>query len=86
MIHQSAYSHMGRVSQSAIKRRTQNRNTNPFDLLYNETECYICHNFGHKATECNLKENKTEPKMKYTAERNVWRKKESSHCNLVLSV
>jgi len=24
--------------------------------------------------------------MKYTAERNVWRKKESSHCNLVLSV
>ena len=24
--------------------------------------------------------------MKHTAERNVWRKKESSHCNLVLSV
>ena len=24
--------------------------------------------------------------MKYTAERNVWRKKERSHCNLVLSV
>ena len=68
MIHQLAYNHMGRVSQSAVKRRMKNRNTNPFDLLYNETECYICYNFGHKATKCNLKENKTEPKMKYTAE------------------
>ena len=77
---------MGRISPRAIRRRMQNRNANPFDILYNEPECYICDNFGHKVTDCNLKENKTEPSMKHTTERNVWRKKESSHCNLVLSV
>ena len=85
-MHQSAYHHKGHVVIPIGRRRIQNRNANLFDLLYNERECYICHNFGHKATECNLKENKTEPNMKHTAERNVWRKKESSHCNLVLSV
>jgi hypothetical protein len=33
-----------------------------------------------------LKYYKVELKMKYIAEQNVWRKKEKSHCNLVLSV
>jgi hypothetical protein len=33
-----------------------------------------------------LKHYKAELKTKYTVEQNVWRKKENSHCNLVLSV
>ena len=70
----------------AVKRRALNRNANPFDLLYNEPECYICHDFGHKAVDCKLKKNKTDPIMKHTAEPSVWKKKERSHCNLVLSV
>ena len=35
--------------------RTHNIHNNPFDLLYNESECYICHNYGHKTLECHLK-------------------------------
>jgi len=86
MIHQSAYHHTDRASLPTGRRRFQNRNVNRFECLNNELECYICHNFGHKATECNLKENKTESKPKNTAKRSVWKKKESHQCDLVLSV
>ena len=43
------------TTQFTTERRIHNRHTNPFDLLYNEPECYICHNYGHKALECHLK-------------------------------
>jgi hypothetical protein len=82
----TVYHHKGRVALPTDKRRVQHRNANPFDSLYNEPKCYNCSNFGHVATECNLKHYKAELKTKYTAEQNVWRKKEKSHCNLVLSV
>ena len=36
-------------TQFTTKRITHDRNNNSFDLLYNEPECCVCHNFGHKA-------------------------------------
>ena len=42
------------------RRRVQDINVNPFDLLYNEPECYVCHNFGHEGSECYLKDYKDE--------------------------
>jgi FtsZ-binding cell division protein ZapB len=82
----TTYHHKGRAALPTGRRRVQHRNANSFDSLYNEPKCYNCSNFGHVATECNLKHYKAELKTKYTAEQNVWRKKENSHCNLVLSV
>ena len=39
--------------------RRNARNIKSFELLYNRTECYICHNFGHKASDFHLKNYKT---------------------------
>ena len=47
-----------------------------FDLLYNEPECYVCHKFGHKASNYHLKDYKTDPRVNYSTENaNVWKKK-----------
>jgi hypothetical protein len=81
-----AYHHKGRAAIPTGRKRVQHRNANSFDPLYNEPRCYNCSNFGHIATECYLKHYKAESKTKYIAEQNVWRKKENSHCNFVLSV
>ena len=60
---------------------------NLFDLLYNEPECYICHNFGHKDSNCHLKDYKIDPRVNCFAESDkVWKKKENNKCGLVLSV
>ena len=74
-----------RTRQSASKqelhttqRITHDRYNNSFDLLYNEPECYVCHNFGHKASKCHLKDYKTDPRVDYSAESDkVWKKKEN---------
>ena len=57
---------MGRNVLTAARRRTHNRNINPFDLLYNEPVCFRCHNYGHKTVDCKLKENKADQSVKYT--------------------
>jgi hypothetical protein len=60
--------------------------TNHFDLLNNELECYNCHNFGHKAANCHLKNYKTDTKIKPLAKNvSAWKKKDSENCGLVLS-
>jgi hypothetical protein len=60
------------------------RCTNNFDMLNNEIECYICHNYGHKSIDFYLKE--YEPDSKSPAENvKFWNKKESDKCGLVLS-
>jgi hypothetical protein len=65
-------------------KRTHVKNKNCYDPLFNEPECYICHNYGHKATNCRLKN--YEPDLNPSA-KNVkgWKKKESDKCGLVLS-
>jgi hypothetical protein len=71
-----------RTKQSVSR---QHRN-NYFDPLYNEPECYICHNFGHKALDCHLKNYKVDPRINSSAENvKIWKKKESNKCGLVLS-
>ena len=75
------------TTQFTTKRITRDKNNNYFDLLYNEPECYVFHNFGHKDSNCHLKYYKTNPRMNYSAKRNkVWKKKENNKCVLVLSV
>jgi hypothetical protein len=57
---------------------------NNFDLLNNEIECYICHNYGHKSVDCRLRN--YEPDLNSPTENvKVWKKKESDKCGLVLS-
>jgi hypothetical protein len=70
-----------RNNQQSMSRQ---RCTNKFDLLNNEIECYICHNYGHKSIDCRLRE--YEPDSKSPAENvKFWKKKESDKCGLVLS-
>jgi hypothetical protein len=38
-----------RNNQQSMSRQRCNNN---FDLLNNEIECYICHNYGHKSVDC----------------------------------
>jgi hypothetical protein len=57
---------------------------NNFDLLNNDIECYICHNYGHKSVDYRLKN--YEPDLNSPAENvKFWKKKESDKCGLVLS-
>jgi len=75
------------TTQFTTKGITHDRYYKSFDLLYNEPECYVCHNFGHKASNCHLKDYKTDPRVNYSAESaKVWKKKENNKCVLVLSV
>ena len=47
-------------------RRTQEKHNNRYELLFSEPECYICHDYGHKATNCHLK--KYNPDQSLTVE------------------
>jgi transposase InsO family protein len=70
-----------RNNQQSMSRQRCNNN---FDLLNNEIECYICHNYGHKSVDCRLRN--YEPDLNSPAENvKVWKKKESDKCGLVLS-
>jgi hypothetical protein len=63
---------------------SRQRCNNNFDLLNNEIECYICHNYGHKYVDYRL--NNYEPDFNSPAENvKFWKKKESDKCGLVLS-
>ena len=75
------------TTQFTTERITHNRHIDPFDLLYNETECYIYHNFGHKALDCHLKNYKIDPRVNYSPRSaKVWKNKENNKCGLVLFV
>ena len=65
------------TTQCTTKGITHDRYNNSFNLLYNEPECYVCHNFGHKASNCHLKDYKTDTRVNYSAESDkVWNNKE----------
>jgi hypothetical protein len=67
-----------------VGKRTQIKHSNHYDPLFNELECYICHNYGHKAAYCRLKNYK--PDSNHRAEKvKVWKKNEYNKCGLVLS-
>jgi hypothetical protein len=66
------------------RKRTQIKHNNHYDHLFNELECYICHNYGHKDADCCLKNYK--PVSNHRVENvNVWKKKEDNKCGLVLA-
>ena len=70
-----------RNNQQSISRQHCNNN---FDVLNNEIECYICHNYGHKTIHCRLRN--YEPYLNSPVENvKVWKKKESDKCGLMLS-
>jgi hypothetical protein len=55
-----------------------------YDPLFNEPECYIFHNCGHKVADCRLKNYK--PDSNHRDENvKVWKKNEDNKCVLVLS-
>jgi hypothetical protein len=65
-------------------KRTHVKHNNHYDPLFDELECYICHNYGHKSIDCRLRN--YEPYLNSPAENvKVWKKKESDKCVLVLS-
>jgi hypothetical protein len=67
-----------------VGKRTQVKHNNHYDPLFNESECHICHNYGHKVVDCRLKN--YEPDLNPSAENvKVWKKRESDKCGLVLS-
>ncbi len=69
--------HRQHIKHSTTERRSNDKHVNLFDLLYKEPKCYICHNFGHKALDCRLKDYKPEPRISCTVEDvKVWNKRE----------
>jgi hypothetical protein len=65
-------------------KRTQVEHNNRYDPLFNEPECYTCHNYGHKAANYCLRN--YEPDLNPSVENvKVWKKKENEKCGLVLS-
>jgi hypothetical protein len=78
------------INHVMARRRTQVKHNkiyehnNRYDMLFSEPKCYVCHNYGHKATNCRLRNYK--PDLSPTAEKfKVWKKKEDDKCKLVLS-
>jgi hypothetical protein len=75
-----------RRSRNNKQSMSRQRFNNHFDLFNNELECYNCHNFGHKAANCHLKNYKVDLRIKLLARKaNTWKKKDSEKCGLILS-
>jgi hypothetical protein len=75
------------LRRSRINKQSMSRQPcNNFDLLNNEIECYNCHNFGHKAANCHLKNYKADPRIKFLDRKtNTWKRKDSEKCGQALS-
>jgi hypothetical protein len=67
-----------------VKRNNNYKHNNRYDLLFSELECYNCHNYGHKAADCHLKNYKSDL-IPTTENVKVWKKKVDDKCGLVLS-
>jgi hypothetical protein len=62
------------------KHNNSYEHNNRYDLLFSEPECYICHNYGHKAADCRLRNYK--PDLIPTTENvKVWKKKAYDKCD-----
>jgi hypothetical protein len=66
---------------------SRQRCNNNFDLLNNDIKCYNCHNFGHKAANCHLKNYKVDPRIKFLDKKaSTWKRKDIEKCDLALSI
>jgi hypothetical protein len=71
-------------SRNNQKSMSRQNCTNKFDLLNNDIECYISHNYEHKSIDYRLRE--YQPDSKSPIENvKFWKKKESDKYGLVLS-
>jgi hypothetical protein len=67
-----------------VRHNNNYEHNNRYDPLFGESTCYNCHNYGHKAVDCRLKN--YNPGLNSTAENvKVWKKKVDDKCGLVLS-
>jgi hypothetical protein len=89
-LRQPSNKHSQTMNHVMTGRRTQEKHNNGYehnnryDILYSEPECYICQNYGHKATNCHLK--KCNPDRNLTDENvKIWKKKVDDKCGLALS-
>jgi hypothetical protein len=64
-------------------KRTQTKHKNLYDHLFNEPECYIYHNYGHKPANYFLKNYKTDSNHRDENVK-VWKKNQDNKCGLVL--
>jgi hypothetical protein len=65
-------------------KKTQTKHNNCYYPFFNEPECYIFHNYGHKVVDYCLKNYK--PYSNHKDENiKVWEKNENNKCGLVLS-
>jgi hypothetical protein len=67
-----------------VGKRMPIKHNNHYDPLFNEPECYICHNYGHKVADCRLKNYKPDSNHR-SKNVKVWKKNEDIKCGLVLS-
>jgi len=70
--------------RTQVKHNNSDENNNRYDLLFSEPKCYICHNYGHKAANCRLRNFKRDSNPT-TENFKIWKKKEDVKCRLVLS-
>jgi hypothetical protein len=82
--HSKIMNHVMTGRRTQEKHNNRYEHNNRYDLLYSESECYICQNYGHKAENCHLK--KYNPDRNLTDENiKVWKKKVDDKCGLALS-
>jgi hypothetical protein len=76
--------HVMAGKKTQVKHNNNYEHKNRYDLLFSELECYTYHNYGHKATDCCLRNFK--PNLNPATQNfKVWKKKEDEKCGLVLS-
>jgi hypothetical protein len=66
------------------RKKTQIKHNNRYNPLCNEPKCYICHNYGHKAANCRLKNYNPDSNHKDENVK-VWKKNEDNKHGLVFS-
>jgi hypothetical protein len=67
-----------------VKHKNRYEHKNRYDLLFNEPECYNCHNYGHKAADYRLRKYKSDL-ISTSKNVKVWKKKVDDKCGLALS-
>jgi hypothetical protein len=72
----------GRRTQ--VKHNNRYVHNNHYDLLFNDPECYNCHNYGHIAADYCLRKYNSDL-ISTTKNVKVWKKKVDDKCGLVLS-
>jgi hypothetical protein len=71
--------HVMNGRRTQVKCNNNYEHNNRYDLLFSEPECYNCHNYGHKAADCHLKNYKSDL-IPTTKNVKVWKKKVDDKC------